>query len=78
MFDVDGMGRSFLIGSVVGGLLTFLVTGGITLLATQELGPALVVGGFAGFWGGPGFGGMLGAVTAATRAEDAARMPDTP
>jgi hypothetical protein len=67
LFGVDGLGRSFLWGSIIGGLLTFLVTGGITLLATQEMGPAVIVGAFAGFWGGPGFGGMLGAVSASSR-----------
>jgi hypothetical protein len=33
-------------------------------LATSQWGPSLAVGGFAAAWGGPGFGGMLGAVSA--------------
>lgn len=70
MFGVDGIGRSFVVASLVGGLITFAVTGGITLLASHQVGPALGVGLFAAFWGGPGFGGMLGAVRASSRAEN--------
>jgi hypothetical protein len=69
MFGVDGMVRSFLLGTAIGGLLTFVVTAGITLLATQDVWPSVGVGVFAAFWGGPGFGGMLGAIAAATRTE---------
>jgi len=69
LFGVEGLGRSFLIGAIVGGLITFVVTAGITLMATGDVGPAVGVGAFAAFWGGPGFGGMLGAVSAASRAE---------
>ena len=65
MFGVAGIGHAFLVGSVIGFLLTFLVTGGITLYATGQWGPSVGVGAFAAFWGGPGFGGMLGAVSAA-------------
>jgi hypothetical protein len=72
LFGVDGLARSFLIGAIVGGLITFAVTAGITLFATGEIGPAVAVGAFAAFWGGPGFGGMLGAVSAASRAEHSA------
>lgn len=64
LFGVEGIGHAFLVGSIIGGILTFLVTGGITLLATSQWGPSLAVGGFAAAWGGPGFGGMLGAVSA--------------
>jgi hypothetical protein len=66
MFGVEGIGHAFLVGAIIGGLLTFLVTGGITLLATSQWGASLAVGGFCAFWGGPGFGGMLGAVSATT------------
>jgi hypothetical protein len=64
MFGVEGIGHAFLVGAIIGGLLTFVVTGGITLLATSQWGPSVVVGAFSAFWGGPGFGGMLGAVSA--------------
>lgn len=66
LFGVEGIGHAILVGSIVGGLITFLVTGGITLLASHQWGPALGVGLFAAMWGGPGFGGMLGAVSAMT------------
>jgi hypothetical protein len=67
MFGVDGIVRSFLLGTAVGGVMTFLVTGGITLLACHQFWPSVGVGAFAASWGGPGFGGMLGAVSAASR-----------
>lgn len=69
MFGVAGIGRSFAIGSLIGGLITFAVTGGITLVACHQVGPAVGVGLYAGLWGGPGFGGMLGAVGAMNREE---------
>jgi hypothetical protein len=47
----------------------FGVTGGIALLAGTGWGAAAVVGLFAGPWGGPGYGGMLGAVGCSSRAE---------
>lgn len=67
MFGVDGFGRAVLIASLIGGLVTFAVTGGITLLASHQVGPAIGVGAFAALWGGPGFGGMMGAVRASSR-----------
>jgi hypothetical protein len=69
MFGVEGMTRSIIIGAVVGALITFVVTGGITLWVTDQFWPSFGVGAFAAFWGGPGFGGMLGAVSASSRAE---------
>ena len=46
MFGVEGIGHAFLVGAIIGGLLTFVVTGGITLLATSQWGPSVAVGGF--------------------------------
>lgn len=66
-FGVPGIGRAFVVGALIGFVLTLGVTGGITLLAGAGLGPAIAVGVYAGLWGGPGFGGMLGAVGCLTR-----------
>jgi hypothetical protein len=62
------MVRSFVVGSLLGFVAVFSVAGAISLLAGTGWGPALGVASFAGFWGGPGFGGMLGAVMGAERA----------
>ncbi len=67
MVGIVGMGRALVVGSVIGFVLTMAVTSGITLLAGGGWGPAIVVGAFAGFWGGPGFGGMLAAVLCSDR-----------
>lgn len=53
---------SFVKGSIIGAIVVFLVCGGITVAAGFGWGPAVGVGAFAAFWGGPGFGGMMGAV----------------
>lgn len=42
---------------------------GMGLVTGQAMTDSLAIGAFAGFWGGPGFGGMLGATLAYTRAE---------
>lgn len=61
-------------GMVVGMIVGFFAVGGIalamTLYAGGEMVSALGLAAFAGFWGGPGFGGMMGATLAATRAEE--------
>lgn len=60
--DERGLFRAFLAGSLIGFIGVFLVLGGITYGVGMGLGPAIGVGLFAAFWGGPGFGGMMGAV----------------
>lgn len=57
-----GLGRAYAIGSAVGFVAVFLVCGAICLIAGVEPGAALGAAAFTGFWGGPGFGGMMGAV----------------
>jgi hypothetical protein len=52
----------FVKGSILGGLVVFLVCAAIAVAAGCGLGPAVGIGAFAAFWGGPGFGGMMGAV----------------
>jgi hypothetical protein len=55
------LSRAFLKGTIVGTVLVFLFCGGISLLSGLALGPAIGIGAFTAFWGGPGFGGMMGA-----------------
>lgn len=64
-------GRGMLKGMVVATVIVGGVTFGIMLNAGAGLVPALGVAAFASFWGGPGFGGFLGATIAAVRAEKA-------
>ena len=65
--------RGALIGTVIG----FFVVSGFTIAAALNAGTSLIaaagLGLFAGFWGGPGFGGMLGATLAVTRNEERER-----
>jgi hypothetical protein len=55
------LGRAFVRGTIAGTLLVFLFCGGVSLWAGLALGPAIGIGAFTAFWGGPGFGGMMGA-----------------
>lgn len=64
-----GVARGFVVGSIIGFVATFVVCGGIVLACGLGAGPALGVGVFAASWGGPGFGGMMGAVLAYSRNE---------
>ena len=66
--------RGALIGTVIG----FFVVGGFAFWATFNAGSSAIaavgLGLFAGFWGGPGFGGMLGATLAVTRNDERERQ----
>lgn len=65
-----GLGRAYVVGSAIGFVAVFIVCGGIALLGGVEPGAALGAAAFTGFWGGPGFGGMLGAVLHLERDSD--------
>lgn len=58
----DGIGRAFVIGSVVGFIVVFAAFGGAALAIGLEVVPSLGLALFVSIWGGPGFGGMMGAV----------------
>lgn len=62
-FGVDeaGVGRAAVRGGIIAFVTVFAFATGIGLSAGFDLGGAVGLGLFAGFWGGPGFGGMLGA-----------------
>ena len=57
----ERLGRAFIRGTIAGTVLVFLFCGGISLLAGLGVGAAIGIGAFTAFWGGPGFGGMMGA-----------------
>jgi hypothetical protein len=67
--DDAGLARAFVRGSVVGSVAVFVLLGGLTLAAGMGAAAALGVGAFTAFWGGPGFGGMMGAVLHYSRTE---------
>jgi hypothetical protein len=64
-----GLGRAFVRGSIVGAVAMFVLLGGMALAVGMGNGAALGVGAFTAFWGGPGFGGMMGAVLHYSRTE---------
>jgi hypothetical protein len=58
--ELPGILRAVAIGSAIGMVLALALVGGGLLLAGRGSGVALGVGGVAAFWGGLGFGSMLG------------------
>ncbi len=56
-----GIGRAAVKGAVVGYLAVLTIVSGIVLAAGAGLGVALAVGAYVAIWGGPGWGGMIGA-----------------
>lgn len=66
-----GLVGAFVKGSLVGFVAVFVLLGGMTLAVGMGIGAALGVGAFTAFWGGPGFGGMMGAVLHYSRNEGA-------
>lgn len=66
----DGIGKAFIAGSVIGFVLSFTLFGGVALLAGLGVGAAIGIGMFTALWGGPGFGGMMGAVLHFTKTAD--------
>ena len=67
--DDAGLVRAFVKGSIIGFVAVFVLLGGITLAAGMGIAAALGVGAFTAVWGGPGFGGMMGAVLHYSRTE---------
>lgn len=64
------IGRGAAIGGVFGFLVVGVIFGLMSLAAGADRAGALGIATFAGIWGGPGFGAMLGATIAATPPED--------
>jgi hypothetical protein len=67
--DDDGIVRAFVMGALVGCVATFAFFFAMSLILGLGLGPAIGIGAFTAFWGGPGFGGMMGAVLRYSRKE---------
>ena len=62
--------RGMVTGTIIGLVLVTGMFTGMMLFAGAEFVSAVGVGLFAGFWGGPGFGGMMGAILGAIRAKE--------
>ncbi len=64
-------------GAIVGTVIGFFAVGTIAVAIALNAGTSVIsafgVGAFAAFWGGPGFGGMLGATLGATRNDELER-----
>lgn len=56
-------------GTVIGAVLFLVGTTAMSWVVGFDFGPAIALGAFTAFWGGAGFGGMFGAIAAATRHE---------
>lgn len=67
-----GLGRCLGIGSGIGVAVAFLGVAVPSLLSGMEPGAALGFGVFVAFWGGLGFGSMMGGVAYVTGLEKAA------
>ena len=65
-----GFGRAAATGAVIGYFVVLTIVTGIALAAGAGVVSALGVGAFAALWGGPGWGGMIGAVRYADRVGD--------
>jgi hypothetical protein len=65
-----GIGHAVLRGSLIGFAIVAAIAWVVARLAGFSSTDALGVAAFAGLWGGPGFGGMMGATLAGSRAHD--------
>jgi hypothetical protein len=65
-----GMMRAVVLGSLIGMVAAFALVGGGMYIAGMGGSGALAVGGMAAFWGGLGFGSMIGGVWNMIRNEE--------
>jgi hypothetical protein len=65
-----GIGRAAVKGAIIGYFAVLTIVSGIVLAAGAGLGVALAVGAYVAIWGGPGWGGMIGAQRYADRIAD--------
>ena len=69
-----GMGRALVTGVAIGVAVSFVGVGGAFLAGGQGWAASIGMGAFVAFWGGLGFGGMIGGVVWATGVEEAAKQ----
>lgn len=67
-----GAVTAFVVGTVVGMVVVGGFCSAITMLFGGGVEGALAVGAYCAFWGGPGFGGMMGFILHRHRKEQAA------
>lgn len=65
--DASGIGRAVLLGAAIASVVVAVFVGAVGLWVGAGIRGSLGMGAFAAAWGGPGFGGMLGAVTYVSR-----------
>lgn len=59
--EPSGFARAYVRGSIIGAVVLFVFGAGTALFAGGAGIDALGLGAFCAFWGGPGFGGAIGA-----------------
>ncbi|MHB1137971.1 MAG: hypothetical protein ACYC2O_03375 [Microthrixaceae bacterium] len=69
--------RAFIIGAIIGAVIVGVFCGGVSAYFGADATGAIAVGAFCAFWGGPGFGGMMGFVIHQARTESAAAAHGT-
>lgn len=72
-----GIGRAAVKGAIIGYFAVLTIVGGIVLAAGAGLGVALAVGAYVAIWGGPGWGGMVGAQRHADRIAEEERSRES-
>jgi hypothetical protein len=60
--DMQGIGRAAVKGAIIAGLFIAVFMLAVGMATGASFGASLGMAAFAAFFGGPGFGGMLGAV----------------
>ena len=63
------IGHAAVRGTLVGYVAVTVIVTIIGLFSDAGIGPSIAIALFCAFWGGPGFGGMIGATLALTREE---------
>jgi hypothetical protein len=58
----SGIGRAVVIGAAIASVIVWTFVALAAMYAGEGLGGSFAMGAYAAFFGGPGFGGMLGAV----------------
>jgi hypothetical protein len=72
--EAPGVGRFVLVGCLIGASSALALVGGGLLAAGVDTAGAAGIAGVAAFWGGLGFGGMMGGVAHATKVESASHV----